>query len=272
MPLGVSPKARAEAGGCTYVERINPIDRQKPARFKLCGLYYSIKGGMLMVTAIIAAAGRGARMGKGMNKVFISLAKRPLLSYTLEVFEKCGAIDDIVLVVGKDDLERARSLVDEYKYLKIREIVAGGTERQDSIANALKRVSAQTGWIVVHDGARPFLDQDLLVRSVAEARQWGAAGVAVPVKDTIKIADDKGFIAETPDRSRLWAMQTPQVFSRTILERAYRHCEETGTKVTDDAALVESLGVKVKLLKGDYRNIKITTPEDLLFAKAILRG
>lgn len=227
---------------------------------------------MQMVTAIIAAAGRGARMGQGMNKVFISLDKRPLLSYTLEVFEKCWVIDNIILVVGKDDAERARLLVDEYKYLKIRDIVVGGAERQNSIANALKRVSSKTSWIVVHDGARPFIDGDLVARSVAEARRWGAVGVAVPVKDTIKMADGEGFIEHTPDRSRLWAIQTPQVFSRTILERAYQHCEETGSRVTDDAALVESLGVKVKLIMGDYRNIKITTPEDLLFAKAILRG
>ncbi len=226
---------------------------------------------MLMVTAIIAAAGRGARMGQGVNKVFIPLDKRPLISYTLEVFEKCGVIEEVILVVGKDDAEHARSLVDEYKWQKIRSIVVGGAERQHSIANALKSLSLKTSWVVVHDGARPFVNGDLLARTVAEARQWGAVGVAVPVKDTIKIADGEGFVAQTPDRSRLWAMQTPQVFSRAILERAYQYCEEAGVKVTDDAALVESLGVKVKLLMGDYRNIKITTPEDLLFAKAILR-
>lgn len=224
-----------------------------------------------MVTAIIAAAGRGARMGHSMNKVFIPLGGRPLLCYTIQVFEECAAIDEVILVVGEDDAQRAQSLVADGAYRKVRHIVIGGAERQNSIANALKKLAPQTQWIVVHDGARPFVDVRLVARTVAEGKKWGAAGVAVPVKDTIKVADEDGFVAHTPERKNLWAMQTPQVFSRKIMEKAYRYGEETGIAVTDDAALVEATGVKVKLLKGDYTNIKITTPEDLLFAEVILR-
>lgn len=223
-----------------------------------------------MVTAIIAAAGQGRRMGHGINKVFISLNRRPLLSYTIEVFEKCEAIDEIIIVTGEEDILRLQALVDANGYGKVRLIVAGGMERQQSIDNALQRLSPGTRWVVVHDGARPFVSVEMIAKAVEEARRWGAAGIAVPVKDTVKIADDDGFIKQTPDRNRLWAMQTPQAFARDILERAYRQGDESGLSATDDAALVEALGVKVKLIIGEYTNIKITTPEDLLFAAAIL--
>lgn len=224
-----------------------------------------------MVTAIIAAAGQGKRMGQGMNKVFIPLDKHPLLSYTIDVFEKCEAINEVIIVVGEEDIEQMRMLIAAYGYQKVRQIVIGGAERQCSIANALKKLTPETRWIAVHDGARPFLRGDLLTRAVEAVKQWGAVGVAVPVKDTIKVVDGEGFVDCTPDRTRLWAMQTPQVFSRNILEEAYRCGEEKGVMATDDAALVEALGVKVKLVLGDYTNIKITTPEDMLFAEAILR-
>lgn len=223
-----------------------------------------------MVTAIIAAAGQGARMGRGINKVFIPLNNRPLLSYTVDIFEKCEAIDEIIIVVGNGDIKRLKSLVAENGYRKVREIVEGGAERQYSIANALKKLSPVTRWVVVHDGARPFVKRDLVARAVSAAQRWGAAGVAVPVKDTVKVVDEDGFVLHTPDRTKLWAMQTPQVFAREILEKAYQSGGKSGTVATDDAALVEALGIKVKLLLGDYTNIKITTPEDLLFAEAIL--
>jgi 2-C-methyl-D-erythritol 4-phosphate cytidylyltransferase len=209
-------------------------------------------------------------MGQGMNKVFIPLNNRPLLSYTIDVFEKCEAINEVIIVVGAEDTKRLQSLIADYRYQKVREIVAGGAERQHSIANALKRLSPATRWVVVHDGARPFVSSDLVARAVADARKWGAIGVAVPVKDTVKIVDEDGFVLHTPDRKKIWAMQTPQVFARDILEKAYQYGGESGTLATDDAALVEALGIKVKLLLGDYLNIKITTPEDLLFAEAIL--
>lgn len=224
-----------------------------------------------MVTAIIAAAGRGTRMGQGMNKVFMHLDKRPLLSYTIDIFEKCRAIDEVIIAVGEEDSKALRSLIAGCGYRKVRQIVIGGAERQHSIANALKKLSPETRWVAVHDGARPFVSGDLLARAISDAQKWGAVGVAVPVKDTVKIVDEAGFVECTPERKKLWAMQTPQVFSREILEKAYRHSEQTGFAATDDAALVETLGIKVKLLLGEYTNIKITTPEDMLFAEAILR-
>lgn len=224
-----------------------------------------------MVTAIIAAAGQGTRMGQGMNKVFIPLEKRPLITYAIDTFEKCEAIDEVIMVVGEEDIPRLRSLIADYGYKKVRQIVRGGAERQHSIANAIKKLSPDTRWVAVHDGARPFISIDLLAQAISDAQKWGAVGVAVPVKDTVKIVDEAGFVECTPERKKLWAMQTPQVFSREILEKAYRCSEETGVTATDDAALVEALGIKVKLLLGEYTNIKITTPEDMLFAKAILR-
>lgn len=225
-----------------------------------------------MVTAIIAAAGQGTRMGQGINKVFVLLNNRPILSYTIDVFEKCAAIDEVIVVVGEEDREQLDLLIAKYGFRKVSQIVAGGAERQCSVANALRKLSPETQWVVVHDGARPLVSSDLIARAVSEAQQWRAVGVAVPVKDTIKIADPNGFVECTPDRKKLWAIQTPQVFARDILDKAYQHSETVATYATDDAALVEALGIKVKLMMGEYTNIKITTPEDLLFAKAILRG
>lgn len=225
-----------------------------------------------MVTAIIAAAGQGKRMGKGMNKVFIPIFNRPLLTYTLDVFEAYPEVRHIVLVAGAEDLERVRAIVESYGYQKFYDIVPGGAERQHSIANALKKVPAETRTVLIHDGARPLITGEIIERALQAVQETGAVGVAVPVKDTIKVADEQGFVLETPDRSKLWAMQTPQVFQRDIIEQAYHKAEEEGFLATDDAGLVERMGIKIKLVMGDYANLKVTTPEDLLMAEAILRG
>jgi 2-C-methyl-D-erythritol 4-phosphate cytidylyltransferase len=225
-----------------------------------------------MVTAIIAAAGLGKRMGRGINKVFIPLCNRPLISYTLDAFESCTMIDDIIVVVGGEDVEHLQDIVKKYAYGKIRAIVVGGTERQYSIANALKKLSECAQWVLIHDGARPLISQSVIKKAIESVKIYNAVGVGVPVKDTIKVIDKDGFVTTTPDRNVLWAIQTPQVFARNVVVQAYRHAEESGITATDDAALVEQLGVRVKLLMGDYTNLKVTTPEDIMIAEAILRG
>lgn len=225
-----------------------------------------------MVTAIIAAAGQGKRMAKGINKAFILLNNRPILAHTLDVFEACAGINDIIVVVGADDIQQTRTIINTYGYRKIKEVVPGGAERQHSIANALKEIPVNTQLVLIHDGARPLVTQKLVMEVLLASNETGAAIVAVPVKDTIKIGNKEGFVLETPDRTNLWAVQTPQVFKRDIIEEAYRQAELAAVVATDDAGLVERIGVKVRLIMGDYNNLKVTTPEDLVVAETIIRG
>jgi 2-C-methyl-D-erythritol 4-phosphate cytidylyltransferase len=181
-------------------------------------------------------------------------------------------IYDIIIVVGGEDVEYLQDIVKKYAYRKIREIVVGGTERQYSIANALKKLPECTRWVLIHDGARPLISQSMIKEAIESVKIHNAVGVAVPVKDTIKVIDKDGFVTSTPDRNVLWAIQTPQAFARNVVVQAYRHAEERGITATDDAALVEQLGVRVKLQMGEYTNLKVTTPEDIMIAEAILRG
>jgi 2-C-methyl-D-erythritol 4-phosphate cytidylyltransferase len=225
-----------------------------------------------MVTVIIAAAGQGKRMARGINKAFIPLNNRPLLAYTLEAFETCSCIDAIIIVVGAEDMQQMQSIINTYGYRKIQDVVTGGAERQHSIANALKKIAADTEIVLIHDGARPLITPKTIEEVLLAARETGAAIAAVPVKDTIKIANQAGFVVETPDLANLWAVQTPQGFRLDILEQAYRQATEEGVLATDDAGLVERIGVKIKLIMGDYHNLKITTSEDLIVAETILRG
>jgi len=225
-----------------------------------------------VVTAIIAAAGQGKRMAKGINKAFILLNNRPILAHTLDVFEACAGINDIIVVVGADDIQQTRTIINTYGYRKIKEVVPGGAERQHSIANALKEIPVNTQLVLIHDGARPLVTQKLVMEVLLASNETGAAIVAVPVKETIKIGNKEGFVLETPDRTNLWAVQTPQVFKRDIIEEAYRQAELAAVVATDDAGLVERIGVKVRLIMGDYNNLKVTTPEDLVVAETIIRG
>jgi len=225
-----------------------------------------------VVTAIIAAAGQGKRMAKGINKAFILLNNRPILAHTLDVFEACAGINDIIVVVGADDIQQTRTIINTYGYRKIKEVVPGGAERQHSIANALKEIPVNTQLVLIHDGARPLVTQKLVMEVLLASNETGAAIVAVPVKETIKIGNKEGFVLETPDRTNLWAVQTPQVFKRDIIEEAYRQAEQAAVVATDDAGLVERIGVKVRLIMGDYNNLKVTTPEDLVVAETIIRG
>lgn len=218
---------------------------------------------------IIAAAGQGKRMGAGVNKLFLQLEGKPILIHTLEKFLQKDWVDEIVIVVHPDEAETVKNLLLRYK-IKVKQIVSGGKERQDSIHNGLNYL--QSKWVMVHDGARPFIRSEILDALFMKVKQSDAAVVGVPVKDTIKVIGDDKKIRYTPDRKSLWAVQTPQAFRLSILREAYEKAEKDHFLGTDDASLVERLGIPIEIVEGDYQNIKITTLEDLLFAKAILNS
>lgn len=223
----------------------------------------------MSVIVLIPAAGQGRRMGTAVSKQYLSLADRPILAHTLALFDSHPLIDAIYLLVpAADCADCRRDIVERYGFAKVRAVVAGGAERQQSVANGLQACAAAADDIVlVHDGVRPFFPAQLLEEVIATARRVGGCVVGVPVKDTVKTVVD-GRITGTPERSRLWLAQTPQAFPFAVLERAYAQAQAEGFSGTDDAALVERLGLPVAMLAGDYRNIKITTPEDLLLARA----
>ena len=214
------------------------------------------------VGAVITAAGESQRMGE-VDKMFALLGGEPVLVRVVEVFQGCDLIDQIVLVVSKQSLKKCRELVVDQGWFKVVDTCPGGERRQDSVAAGLKRLE-DCHWIVIHDGARPLVTEDLIRRGLEEAEETGAATAAVPVTDTIKVAGDDRLVQYTPLRHNLWAVQTPQVFRFDIITQAHRRVK---AEVTDDASLVEQLGYKVKLYMGAYDNIKITTPDDLALAE-----
>ena len=219
-------------------------------------------------TAIVLAAGQGQRMGTKVQKQYLEIAQRPILYYSLCAFSKSPLIDEIVLVVGQNQKEYCqKEIVEKYQIQKVKAIVEGGVERYHSVWNGLQEV--EEGYVFIHDGARPFIDEEILNRAYQEVKKCKACVVGMPVKDTIKVSDNDGFVQDTPERSYLWLIQTPQVFETALVKKAYaRLMEQDEVKVTDDAMVVEQmLGDKVKLVEGSYENIKITTPEDLEIAK-----
>lgn len=220
--------------------------------------------------AVIVAAGKGSRMGTRESKQFLKLGGLPVLVHTLKAFQAIGDVDEIVLVVGEADVERCRSYAAQYGIDKLRTVVAGGAERQASVALGLEAVGAGAEWVLVHDGVRPLIAGEDAARCLARARAHGAAVLAVPVKDTIKQADGAGRIAAAPDRKSLWAMQTPQAFRLALLKEAHVRAAEERFLGTDEASLVERLGHPVYIVEGNYRNLKITTPEDLAVAELFL--
>jgi len=219
------------------------------------------------IGAIIVAAGNSSRMG-GIDKVFAPLGKDPLLARVVTVFDKCPAIDEIVVVLARKNLAQGRKLVEDYGWSKVVAVCAGGLRRQDSVKEGLRRLT-DCEWVVVHDGARPCVTADLIERGLVAARGSGAAIAGVPVKDTIKVVSRRRIVQETPARQSLWAAQTPQVFRYDLIAEAYK---EPGEDVTDDSVLVERMGQRVEVYMGSYRNIKVTTPEDLAVAEVLLRN
>jgi len=215
------------------------------------------------VGAIILAAGSSQRMGST-NKIFAPLREKPLLAWSVDVCHKCSLIEEIVITLNDENWEPAEKLTQERGWFKVT-LCLGGPRRQDSAREGLSQLK-NCNWVLIHDGARPFLTPTLIEDGLKMARETGAAVAAVPVKDTIKLAMDNGLIEKTLPRHNLWISQTPQVFQLDIIKRAYK---ELKTEVSDDAAAAEQLGYRVKTYMGDYNNIKVTTPEDLALAELI---
>ncbi|MFS0821003.1 2-C-methyl-D-erythritol 4-phosphate cytidylyltransferase [Bacillus sp. 1P02SD] len=220
---------------------------------------------------VIPAAGQGKRMNAGKNKQFIELQSIPVIIHTLRVFEQDPMCTGIILVINMDEQPIFDELIQTYNVQKVVSFVQGGSERQYSVYNGLQAVK-NTDIVLVHDGARPFLKQEHVHELVNVAVEKGAAVLAVPVKDTIKRASRDLYVEETVERSSLWAIQTPQAFHVSILQEAHEMAQKEGFLGTDEASLVERIPKQVYIVKGDYLNIKLTTPDDLVFAEAILQN
>ncbi|MEH7413866.1 2-C-methyl-D-erythritol 4-phosphate cytidylyltransferase [Neobacillus drentensis] len=218
---------------------------------------------------IIPAAGMGKRMQAGKNKLLLELNGLPILVHTLRVFEEDEACDGIILAIHPQDHKEINGLLQKYQIRKVPDLVMGGDERQHSIFNALKTVKMD-GIILVHDAARPFIQKGHIHLLTQKAVETGAAIMGVPAKDTMK-KQKNGVVVETVERSSLWAVQTPQAFRISLLKEAYEKAEKDQFLGTDDASLVERLNYPVSIVEGDYDNIKLTTPEDLYFAEAIIK-
>ena len=222
---------------------------------------------MSKVGAVIVAAGSSTRMG-GVDKTFAPVLGLPLVVHTINQFESSPIVNQIVLVVANNSVEQAQELIQQRAYSKVTGICVGGLRRQDSVRSGLESLNG-CEWVMVHDGARPCLDEAILQRGLEAALEYGSAIAGVPIKDTIKIVSPQQIVEETPDRSLLWAAQTPQVFQYQMLLDTHHAFDQD---VTDDAAMIESLGHPVKMYLGSYRNIKVTTSEDLVIAEAFLKS
>lgn len=247
-------------------------------------------------TAIVLAAGRGSRMGSGVAKQYMLLRDKPLIWYALHAVEESSVIDDCILVTGTEDISYVKEeIVARFGFHKVEAVVAGGNERYDSVYNGLcaaigsetvrggKKLRASgnhDGYIFIQDGARPFLTEEILERCYEAVKRDRACVVGMPVKDTIKIVDETGCAKQTPDRKFMWQVQTPQVFEGALILSAYERLMQEkerllreGISITDDAMVVETFtDCKVRLVEGDYRNIKVTTPEDMAVAEAFLKN
>ncbi len=233
----------------------------------------------MKTTAIVLAAGQGKRMNAKVQKQFLQLQGHPVLYYALQAFEK-SFFDEIILVTGEKEIDFCREqIVEHYHFQKVKQIVAGGKERYHSVYAGLQAAEKSApDYVFIHDGARPFVDEPMLKRAYEAVQKWNACVVGMPVKDTIKLADEQGFAAQTPPRNLVWAVQTPQVFSYPLVYGAYQKLIEKeeswleqGPRVTDDAMVVETFtDTPVRLVEGSYENMKLTTPEDLAVAEAIL--
>ncbi|WP_085520830.1 2-C-methyl-D-erythritol 4-phosphate cytidylyltransferase [Tuberibacillus sp. Marseille-P3662] len=218
---------------------------------------------------ILPAAGSGSRMGASSNKIFLELLGAPLIVHTLKVFEHDSQCNSIILAIKEEEQSIFETLIRDHHLTKVRQFIHGGSERQHSVYNALKATSEEA-IVLIHDAARPMIHQQLIEKVYTAAVQEGAAVLAVPVKDTIKKVCD-GFVDKTLDRSDLWAVQTPQAFHRSWILSAHEAAAKQGWAVTDDASLIEQMGGKVTIVKGDDRNLKVTTPEDLWVAEHFMQ-
>lgn len=230
---------------------------------------------MNKITAIVLAAGSGSRMKSKTKKQFMEIKGKPVIWYSLFEFEK-SRVDEIILVTGKEDIDYCKKeIVEKYNLKKIKNVVAGGSERYDSVYNGLKEVTGNI--VLIHDGARPLINNEIIERSIEGTIKSDACVVGVPVKDTIKRANKEGYIIDTPNRSELWITQTPQSFKTDLVKMAYKKMKEelekgnTTLNITDDAMVVEEFTTnQVRFVQGDYKNIKVTTPEDIDIAELFI--
>jgi 2-C-methyl-D-erythritol 4-phosphate cytidylyltransferase/2-C-methyl-D-erythritol 2,4-cyclodiphosphate synthase len=254
---------------------------------------------LIATSAVIPASGLGRRLNSDRGKAFTDIGGMPLIARTIAVFQNSPAIDEIVLIAQSDRIEDARALADQFGFSKVASIVPGGEVRQDSVRNGIAAVSKSSDIIAIHDGARPFVTPEIIQASIDAACEDSAAIVAVPVIDTIKSSStnplarslaglstvssakvgdgregnpDRRFVGSTLDREKLWAIQTPQTFRRDVILTAFERAYADGFVGTDDASLVERMGIPVRIVQGSYENIKITTPTDLRLAEAIMES
>ena len=223
-------------------------------------------------TAIVLAAGQGKRMNSKVQKQFLLIKGKPVLYYSLSCFQNSREIEEIIVVTGKDSINFCKQeIIEAYGFSKVKAVIAGGRERYDSVYAGLCACE-DSDYVFIHDGARPFLTEDMIRRGKEAVLASGACVIGMPSKDTIKIADENGMVASTPSRSLVWNIQTPQIFSYTAIREAYERARQQNmADITDDAMVMERFGnMKIKLVEGSYENIKITTPEDILVAEKIL--
>ena len=222
--------------------------------------------------AVIVSAGKGHRFMEGKKKQFHFLEGKPVLAHTLDKFETCPLIRSIILVVGQEDMDYClKEVVEKFEFKKVSQIVPGGKRRQESVKNGIDALPKDVKVVAIHDGVRPFVTKAMIEDSIQSAVRFGAVVLAMPVKETIKMSNPDGTVLKTLDRESLWQIQTPQTFQVNIIKAAYYQATKDGFAGTDDASLVERLGVAVHILPGSYTNIKITTPEDLLLANLFLK-
>ena len=227
----------------------------------------------MKVVAIIPSAGKGKRMAHSVPKHFIRLEDKPVLAYTLEAFEKCPDVNQVLLVVRSGEEKYClKEVVEKYQFRKVLKVVIGGERRQDSVYNGIKELDQDTDIVVVHDGVRPFVPPALISETIKLAMYVDGVVAALPVKDTIKEVTRDGLIKGTLNRDSLWFAQTPQTFKKRVLEEAFMRAFTDKFHGTDEASLVERMGGKVKIIEGSHENIKITTKEDLFYAELILRS
>mgnify|MGYP005775387065 FL=1 len=224
-------------------------------------------------TAIVLAAGQGKRMNSKVQKQFLKIQGHPVLYYSLKCFERSPLIQNIIVVTGKDMISYCeKEIIEHYGFIKVTAVIAGGKERYDSVYKGLLACK-DCEYVFIHDGARPFITEEILERGMFGVRETGACVVGMPSKDTVKVSDETDFVRETPDRKRVWTIQTPQIFAYDLIKKAHESIRQKDmTSITDDAMVVEQeTGVKVRLVEGSYQNIKITTPEDLDVAEVFLK-
>ena len=224
------------------------------------------------ITAIVLAAGQGKRMHSKIQKQFLEIQDHPVLYYSLKCFQDSPVINDIILVTQSDMICYCKDeIVDHYSFTKVSDVIAGGKERYDSVYQGLLACT-DTDYVFIHDGARPFITEEILKRGLAGVRETGACVVGMPSKDTVKLSDEDGFVSTTPERKQVWAIQTPQIFSYALIRKAHESIRKKDmSMITDDAMVVEQeMQIPVKLYEGSYCNIKITTPEDLETAKGFI--